>query len=77
VQNVIVNARVAYQENATSFDDQDGISLDFIDHKNPSASWRFNVRGSNTEPLIRLNVEAKSQAKMEEMRDALVKLIEK
>ncbi len=32
----------------------DGLSVDF-------SNWRFNLRGSNTEPLIRLNAEAKSQ----------------
>ena len=31
-------------------DETDGLSLEFSD-------WRFNVRGSNTEPLLRLNVE--------------------
>ena len=32
----------------------DGISLEFTD-------WRFNLRASNTEPLIRLNVEVKGK----------------
>ncbi len=36
-------------------DRTDGLSVNFDD-------WRFNLRGSNTEPLIRLNVEARSQA---------------
>ena len=35
-------------------DRMDGISLEFTD-------WRFNLRESNTEPLIRLNVEVKGQ----------------
>ncbi|MGI9198670.1 MAG: hypothetical protein ACR2I9_03075, partial [Candidatus Nanopelagicaceae bacterium] len=38
-------------------------------------SWWFNVRASNTEPLLRLNVEAKSQAQMAKIRDALLKVI--
>lgn len=38
-------------------------------------SWWFNVRASNTEPLLRLNVEAKSQAQMAEIRDELLKVI--
>jgi len=38
-------------------DDLDGITIQFKD-------WWFNLRASNTEPLVRLNLEAKSQAKM-------------
>lgn len=37
--------------------------------------WHFNVRASNTEPLVRLNVEAENQQLMEEKRDELLALI--
>lgn len=43
----------------------DGISVEYAD-------WWFNVRSSNTEPLIRLNLEAKSKALMERKRDELL-----
>ena len=43
----------------------DGISVEYDD-------WWFNVRSSNTEPLIRLNVEARTQEMMETRRDALL-----
>ncbi|TAN57406.1 phosphomannomutase/phosphoglucomutase [Patescibacteria group bacterium] len=46
----------------------DGISARFAD-------WHFNVRGSNTEPLIRLNLEAKTKEMMEEKRDELLQVI--
>jgi phosphomannomutase len=46
----------------------DGISVEYDD-------WHFNVRSSNTEPLIRLNLEAKTKEKMEEMRDKVLKII--
>ena len=46
----------------------DGISIDFDD-------WHFNVRPSNTEPLLRLNLEALSRPLMEEKRDAVLELI--
>jgi phosphomannomutase len=46
----------------------DGISIDFDD-------WHFNVRPSNTEPLLRLNLEALSRARMEEKRDEVLSLI--
>ncbi len=46
----------------------DGLS---VEYKN----WWFNVRSSNTEPLLRLIVEADTEALMVEKRDALLKLI--
>jgi phosphomannomutase len=46
----------------------DGISVDYDD-------WHFNVRPSNTEPLLRLNLEALSEELMEEKRDELLDLI--
>jgi phosphomannomutase len=47
----------------------DGISVDFD-------TWHFNVRPSNTEPLLRLNLEAMSEDEMVTRRDELVTLIE-
>jgi phosphomannomutase len=46
----------------------DGISVDYDD-------WHFNVRPSNTEPLLRLNLEAFSQEEMERKRDEVLDLI--
>ncbi|MFT4050507.1 MAG: phosphomannomutase/phosphoglucomutase, partial [Solirubrobacterales bacterium] len=46
----------------------DGVSVDYED-------WHFNVRPSNTEPLLRLNLEAFDQATMEARRDELLELI--
>lgn len=46
----------------------DGVSIEYSD-------WRFNVRGSNTEPKLRLNLEAKSQLLMEQKRDEVVSII--
>jgi phosphomannomutase len=46
----------------------DGISVDYDD-------WHFNVRPSNTEPLLRLNLEAFSRADMERRRDEVLALI--
>jgi len=37
--------------------------------------WRFNVRASNTEPLVRLNLEAKTREMMEEKREELLGII--
>ena len=46
----------------------DGVSVDADD-------WHFNVRPSNTEPLLRLNLEARSQELMEAKRDEVLALI--
>jgi phosphomannomutase len=47
----------------------DGISIDFPD-------WHFNVRPSNTEPLLRLNLEARSKELMESKRDEVLSVIQ-
>lgn len=46
----------------------DGVSVEYPD-------WHFNVRASNTEPLIRLNLEGTTEAMMEEKRDELLAYI--
>lgn len=46
----------------------DGVSVEY-------ESWHFNVRPSNTEPLIRLNLEAASRAEMERRRDEVLAII--
>ena len=47
----VIATNLAKYSNTAALDDMDGVSLSFPD-------WRFNLRKSNTEPLIRLNVEA-------------------
>jgi phosphomannomutase len=49
-------------------DELDGIRIDYPD-------WWFNVRPSNTEPKLRLNLEAKTKEMMEEKRNELLKII--
>jgi phosphomannomutase len=46
----------------------DGTSVEYPD-------WHFNVRASNTEPMLRLNLEATTQALMEEKRDEVLEFI--
>ncbi len=48
----------------------DGVSVEYPD-------WHFNVRPSNTEPLLRLNLEAKTPDLMEKKRDEVLALIRK
>jgi phosphomannomutase len=57
-----------------SFDELDGLT---VSSTNTSVEdfWWFNVRPSNTEPLLRLNVEAGNQAQLEAIRDQVLALI--
>ena len=55
------------------FDHLDGVTLSGTDSE--GHWWWFNVRASNTEPLLRLNVEAKAEATMVAIRDEVLGLI--
>jgi phosphomannomutase len=58
-----------YQRDTKSVDYTDGLSIEFDD-------WRFNLRSSNTEPLIRLNVETRGNAELMRAKTAeLLQLI--
>jgi phosphomannomutase len=52
-----------YQPDALIVDHTDGISLEFSD-------WRFNLRSSNTEPLVRLNVESRADISLMQQKTA-------
>ena len=63
---VIATIEQIYGSQADSRDETDGLSLSFGD-------WRFNLRASNTEPLLRLNIEARGKPdlvaeKLDELR---------
>jgi len=60
---VLRRVREIYAPQALSLDETDGVSFEFAD-------WRFNLRLSNTEPLIRLNVESRGDVGVMEGRTA-------
>lgn len=64
----IAAIREQYESKATSVITIDGLRFEF------GRDWWFLVRKSNTEPLIRITVEAKDRAMMERERDAIVTL---
>ncbi len=78
-----INSTVADQgavlaEIKATYADADGVTLDELDGLTVShADWWFNVRASNTEPLLRLNSEGKDEATMAAVRDAALALIRK
>jgi phosphomannomutase len=68
-QAVLQRVRLEYADCATSVDELDGLSLEF-EH------WRFNLRCSNTEPVMRLNVESRQDVSlMQTKTEALLALI--
>ena len=67
---VLERIEAKYAPAALAIDRTDGISLEFAD-------WRFNLRGSNTEPVLRLNVESRGdEALMQAKTAELLALIE-
>lgn len=69
-QAVIARIRAHYRPEAEAEDNTDGLSLTFAD-------WRFNLRTSNTEPLIRLNVETRGDPRLlEEKTQQILALIQ-
>jgi phosphomannomutase len=70
-----VPGRTAAVEEA--YGKRDGATVDHLDGLTvtlPDGSW-FNLRPSNTEPLLRLNVEAPDEKSMTELRDAVLALV--
>ena len=65
----IARVLACYQEQAQVIDKTDGISMEF-------GNWRFNLRSSNTEPVVRLNVESKGDvALMQEKTEQVLALL--
>ncbi|MGW5611303.1 phosphomannomutase/phosphoglucomutase [Streptomyces sp. NPDC003753] len=59
-----------------AYEGREGIELDELDGLTvSSADWWFNVRPSNTEPLLRLNAEARDEATMTKIRDEALEII--
>ncbi|MGH8296205.1 MAG: phosphomannomutase [Steroidobacteraceae bacterium] len=69
-KSILARVRREYESRARAIDVTDGLSMEFPE-------WRFNLRGSNTEPLVRLNVETRgSEPLMREKTAELLRLIE-
>ena len=66
MRTLLARVQQNYQARARRIDFTDGLSMEF-DH------WRFNLRSSNTEPLVRLNVE--SRGSVELMRDKTAEVL--
>jgi len=62
-KSVIARVEAAYKPGALSVDYTDGLSVEY-------AEWRFNLRSSNTEPLLRLNVESRGSITLMQAKTA-------
>jgi phosphomannomutase len=56
-KGAIERVQAVFELQATAIDEMDGLGFELGD-------WRFNLRSSNTEPVVRLNVEARGDAKL-------------
>ena len=66
---VLVRVEEAFKPEAVSADYTDGVSFEFKE-------WRFNLRMSNTEPVLRLNVESKgNQGLLERMTKQILDMM--
>jgi phosphomannomutase len=65
-KQVLAAAEARYGAGAVAIDHTDGLSVDY-------AEWRFNLRASNTEPLVRLNVESRGNEAL--MREKTAELL--
>ncbi|MGZ4540908.1 MAG: phosphomannomutase/phosphoglucomutase [Blastococcus sp.] len=66
----VAAVRAAYAErDGVTVDELDGLTVEL-----PDGAW-FNLRASNTEPLLRLNVEAPDAARMAELRDQVLGMV--
>ena len=74
VENVIETSKKVKdfysQRKDIAIDELDGLTF-------ASKDWWVNIRPSNTEPLLRLNAEAKDRATMEKVRDEVLSIIRK
>ena len=76
INSRVENAPLVVANIKAQYDNQAGVTLDELDGLTVSgADWWFNVRASNTEPLLRLNAEAKTPARVKEIVDAVLKVI--
>jgi phosphomannomutase len=60
---VLAAVEATYADEAVAIDHTDGLSMEF-------ERWRFNLRASNTEPLVRLNVESRGDVGLMEAKTA-------
>jgi phosphomannomutase len=77
INSTVADAEASAATVRESFADQEGVTVDEMDGLTvqlPDGAW-FNLRASNTEPLLRLNVEARDRTRMAELRDRVLEMV--
>ncbi|MEK7655277.1 MAG: phosphomannomutase/phosphoglucomutase [Patescibacteria group bacterium] len=72
---VIARLREIYSPEASALIEIDGIRREFRDSERPKRDWWFSIRASNTEPLVRLNVETRSPEETKKRVEELTNVI--
>lgn len=76
INSVVSDAQLVLESIESHYAAMDGITTDHLDGLTiEGTDWWFNVRASNTEPLLRLNVEAKTEALMKRVSTQVLALI--
>ncbi len=76
INSTVSDAASASRKVEEFYGAQPGVELDHLDGLTVTGdTWWFNLRASNTEPLLRLNVEAESESEMSSLRDAILTTI--
>ncbi|MDF9717558.1 phosphomannomutase/phosphoglucomutase [Nocardioides sp. ChNu-99] len=76
INSTVADQAAVLAELRSTFGAQPGVTIDELDGLTfDAADWWFNVRASNTEPLLRLNVEGKDEATMARVRDEALAVI--
>jgi phosphomannomutase len=76
INSTVSDAKAAMDQIEKIYGKKDGVEVDHLDGLTINGdTWWFNLRASNTEPLLRLNVEASTEARMKKVRDDVLNTI--
>ncbi|MEU0967795.1 phosphomannomutase/phosphoglucomutase [Streptomyces sp. NPDC005917] len=76
INSTVADQKASLADIRAVYGDREDITLDDLDGLTVTAAdWWFNVRPSNTEPLLRLNTEARDEATMTKVRDEVLAII--
>ncbi len=76
INSTVANAQAVMDQIEKMYGKKDGVEVDHLDGLTINGdTWWFNLRASNTEPLLRLNVEASTEARMKKVRDEVLNTI--
>jgi phosphomannomutase len=76
INSTVENAPAIVQSLKDKYSADSSVSIDEMDGLTVSGdTWWFNVRASNTEPLLRLNAEAKTADRVKELTDSVLAVI--